>query len=51
VGNQSLLVKKEKKAKKVGGKKKPKKETNIITINQEITSEIEKTYFLDSESE
>jgi putative phage-type endonuclease len=48
VGNQELLDKKEgrKRNKK---EPKPKKEKNIITINKEITQEIESTYLLDSD--
>lgn len=61
VGNQSLIDKKEEKRNKrqknkeereKKKKSKPKKETkNIITINQEISTEINKSYLLDSDSE
>jgi hypothetical protein len=61
IGNQSLIDKKEEKKNKRKKNKeerdkikksKPQKETkNIITINQEITSEINKNYLLDSDSE
>jgi len=53
VGNQELLDKKEgrkrNKNKKEVKQTKPKKEKNIITINKEITKEIESTYLLDSD--
>jgi len=54
VGNQELLDKKEgrkrnKKDPKSKKETKPKKEKNIITINKEITKEIESTYLLDSD--
>ena len=57
VGNQELIDKKEekknkRKKKKEENKTKPKKETkNIITINQEISTEINKNYLLDSDSD
>ena len=63
VGNQSLIDKKEEKKKKKKKNKEerdkikksnPKKETkpkNIITINQEISTEINNSYLLDSDSE
>ena len=61
VGNQSLIDKKEEKINKrkknkeereKNKKSKPKKETkNIITINQEISTEINNSYLLDSDSE
>ncbi len=61
VGNQSLIDKKEEKKNKrqknkeereKNKKSKPKKETkNIITINQEISTEINNSYLLDSDSE
>ena len=58
VGNQELIDKKEEKKKKRNKKKednsKSKKETkskNIITINQEISTEINNNYLLGSESE
>lgn len=58
IGNQSLIDKKEekknkrKKNKEDKEKLKSKKQNkNIITINQEITSEINKNYLLDSDSE
>ena len=53
VGNQELLDKKEerknKRKKKSDKETKPKKTKNIITINKEITKEIESTYLLDSD--
>ena len=53
VGNQELIDKKEEKKNKRKKKKeenKPKKETkNIITINQEISTEINNNYLLDSD--
>lgn len=61
VGNQSLIDKKQEKKNKrkknkeereKNKKSNPKKETkNIITINQEISTEINKSYLLDSDSE
>ena len=61
VGNQSLIDKKEEKKNKRKKNKeerdkikksKPQKETkNIITINQEISTEINNSYLLDSDSE
>ena len=65
VGNQSLIDKKEEKKNKrkknkeerdknksKSNKSKPQKETkNIITINQEISTEINNSYLLDSDSE
>jgi putative phage-type endonuclease len=63
VGNQSLIDKKEEKRNKrkknkeerdKNKKSNPKKETkpkNIITINQEISTEINNSYLLDSDSE
>jgi len=54
-GNQAILDKKEerKNKRKANSQKKKKKppKKNIITINQEITQEIETNYFLDSDSE
>ena len=57
IGNQELIDKKEekknkRKKKKEENKNKPKKETkpkNIITINQEISTEINNNYLLDSD--
>ena len=58
VGNQELIDKKEEKKKKRNKKKednskskKEKKSKNIITINQEISTEINNNYLLGSESE
>ena len=53
VGNQELIDKKEERKNKRKKKYfKSKKETkNIITINQEITTEIESNFLLDSDSE
>ena len=57
VGNQELIDKKEerKRKRKKNSKKdessKKEKPKNIITINQEITAEINKNYLLDSDSD
>ena len=56
IGNQELIDKKEERKKKRQAKKAnqtPKKESvkNIITINQEITNQIENKFLLDSDSE
>ena len=52
-GNQAILDKKEarKKKRKANSQKKKPPKKNIITINQEITQEIETNYFLDSDSD
>jgi len=50
VGNQELLDRKEGRKRNKNKKEvKPKKEKNIITINKEISHEIESTYLLDSD--
>jgi len=61
IGNQSLIDKKEEKKNKrkknkeekdkIKKSKPPKETKNIITINQEISTEINKNYLLDSDSE
>ena len=56
IGNQELLDKKEERKKKRNKKnketkQKEKRDNNIITINKEISDEIESNYLLDSDSE